>query len=129
MGRALDRAAEIGVRVHAPFGQKWDRSPARALLDKLQAAINVAQEPDIVPTLSEMDPVTTFAMPIAAAEPCLPECNHSRYQRSPKQQRYSNAQDQRRSRRPTSAASRTCAYIDRVMGHGESMHLPSDSER
>ena len=39
---ALDRAAEIGVRLHAPFALKWDRTPARTALDKLQAAIKVA---------------------------------------------------------------------------------------
>ena len=39
---ALDRAAEIGVRLHAPFALKWDRTPARSALDKLQSAINAA---------------------------------------------------------------------------------------
>lgn len=36
---ALERAAEIGVRIHAPFALKWDRTPARTALDKLTAAI------------------------------------------------------------------------------------------
>ena len=39
---ALDRAAEIGVRLHAPFALKWDRTPAKSALDKLQIAIRVA---------------------------------------------------------------------------------------
>jgi hypothetical protein len=39
---ALDRAAEIGVRLHAPFTLKWDRTPARSALDKLQTAIRAA---------------------------------------------------------------------------------------
>ena len=34
---ALDRAAEIGVRLHAPFALKWDRSPAKAALDSCRA--------------------------------------------------------------------------------------------
>ena len=37
---ALDRAAEIGVRLHAPFALKWDWTPARTALDKLQSAIS-----------------------------------------------------------------------------------------
>jgi hypothetical protein len=39
---ALDRAAEIGVRLHAPFALKWDRTPARSVLDKLKSTISKA---------------------------------------------------------------------------------------
>ena len=39
---ALDRAAEIGVRLRAPFALKWNRTPARSALDKLQSAVAAA---------------------------------------------------------------------------------------
>ena len=39
---ALLRAADIGLRLHAPFALKWDRTRARRALDELLSAISRA---------------------------------------------------------------------------------------
>ena len=40
---ALDRAAEIGVRLHHPFRLTWDPTSAKSGIDKLRSAIGAVQ--------------------------------------------------------------------------------------
>jgi hypothetical protein len=38
----LNRAADVGIRLHDPFGLTWDPTLARSALDKLRFAIGAA---------------------------------------------------------------------------------------